>query len=157
EDLPRAIQELYAVIMGKGFAVQLNGSELQPVEFKLLVSSAKAGVAAINPYVFRGRIGMVRVEVVVGFYRKPLTDVEIDEESESPKADLSQAGWSVICNDRLILRSDKSATTGWGTGNVPRFHNQFSSIAGVVTLRSTDPSLLPLNTTKRGIQTSTDV
>src|SRR5262249_16326439 len=87
----------------------------------------------------------------------PLTEAEIDDESESPKADLSQAGWSVICNDRLILRGDKTAVTGWGTGNVPRFHNQFSSIAGLVTLRSSDPGLLPLNTTKRGIETSSDV
>ncbi len=156
-DLNGAIRQLYAVIMGKGFAVNLNGVDLDPIEFMLLVTSGKSTAAAINPYVFRGRIGAVRVEVVVGFYRKPLSDAEIDEENESPKADLSQAGWSVICNDRLVLRGDKSAVTGWGTGNVPRFHNQFSSIAGIVTLRSTDPRLLPLNTTKRGIETSSDV
>jgi hypothetical protein len=157
ETLPKAIRELYAVILGKGFTVRLNGMDLEPVEFKLLVSAGRTGEAAINPYVFRGRIGSVHAEVVVGFYRKPLTEVEIDEESESPKADLDQAGWSVICNDRLVLRSDKTAVTGWGTANVPRFHNQFSSIAGVVTLRSTDPSLLPLNTTKRGIEMHSDV
>lgn len=155
-DLNGAIRELYAVIMGKGFAVKLNKDELEPIEFRLLVSTGKdAGV--ISPYVFKGRIGKVDAEVVVGFYRKPLTDAEMDEENELPRADLAQAGWSVICNDRLILRSDKTAVTGWGTDSVPRFHNQFSSIAGVVTLRSTDPQLLPLNTTKRGIETSSDV
>jgi hypothetical protein len=122
-----------------------------------LLTSAEKGGTSINPYVFKGRIGSVNAEIVVGFYRPPLTDAEIEEESESPRADLSQAGWSVICNDRLVLRSDKTALTGWGTANVPRFHNQFSSIAGVVTLRSTDPELLPLNTTKRGIETSSDV
>ncbi len=156
EDLNGAIRQLFAVIMGKGFAVTLNKRELEPMEFKLLTSGDKPG-ASINPYVFKGRIGKVSAEVVVGFYRRPLTDTEIEEESESPRANLEQAGWSVICNDRLVLRSDKTAVTGWGTANVPRFHNQFSSIAGVVTLRSTDPELLPLNTTKRGIETSSDV
>ena len=156
DELPRCIQELYAVIMAKGFAVYLNTTKLEPIEFKLLLTNGQ-GETAINPYVFKGEIGKVHAEIIVGFYRRPLTDSEIDAENDSPKADLSQAGWSVICNDRLILRSDKSAVTGWGTGNVPRFHNQFSSIAGVVILRSTDPSLLPLNTTKRGIETSSDV
>ena len=103
--------------MGKGFAVKLNKDDLEPIEFKLLVSTAKD--AGINPYVFKGRIGKVDAEVVVGFYRKPLTDAEIDEENELPRADLAQAGWSVICNDRLILRSDKTAVTGWGTDSVP--------------------------------------
>jgi len=155
-DLNGIIRELYAVIMGKGFRVRLNDDDLEPIEFKLLASRKKDGVG-INPYVFRGQIGDVHAEVIVGFYRKPLTDTEINDENESPKADLSQAGWSVICNDRLVLRSDKSAMTGWGTANVPRFHNQFSSIAGLVILRSTDPAQLPLNTTKRGIETSSDV
>lgn len=155
-DLNGAIRELYAVIMGKGFTIKLNADDLEPIEFKLLVSAGK-DEGVINPYVFRGRIGKVEAEVVVGFYRKPLTESEIEEENESPRADLAQAGWSVICNDRLILRSDKTAITGWGTDNVPRFHNQFSSIAGVVILRSADPQLLPLNTTKRGIETSSDV
>lgn len=157
-DLNRAIRELYAVIMGKGFQVRLNGQPLEPIPFNLLVSrETPVGQEAINPYVFRGQIGQVHVEVIVGFYRKPLTETELDEESESPRADLSQAGWSVVCNDRVVLRGDKSAVTGWGTACVPRFHNHFSSIAGVVTLRCADPRLLPLNTTKRGIETSSDV
>lgn len=155
DTLPLAIRELYAVIMAKGFKVELNTANLDPIAFRLL--SSKGKVAGINPYVFQGRFGKVHADIVVGFYRKPLTEKELDEENDSPKADLTQAGWSVICNDRLILRGDKSAVTGWGTGSVPRFHNQFSSIAGIVTLRSTEPSLLPLNTTKRGIETSSDV
>jgi len=156
DELPGAIRELFAIIMGKGFRIRLNGRELTPVEFKLLVTQGSEK-SAINPYIFRGRFGSVHAEIVVGFYRKPLSESELEEESEAPRADLSQAGWSVICNDRLILRGDKSAVTGWGTGNVPRFHNQFSSIAGVVNLKSTEPELLPLNTTKRGIETSSDV
>jgi hypothetical protein len=154
------IAENYSVIIGKGFDVELNTDSVKRVEFNLLVSKSNRGQDkknSINPFVYKGKFGDVEFEVVVGFYRPPLTEEEIEGENEAPRADLSQAGWSVICNDRLVLRSDKTATTGWGTGGVPRFHNQFSSISGVVTLRSTDPAQLPLKTTKRGIETSSDV
>ncbi len=160
EDLYGMIAENYSVIIGKGFNVELNGNPVKRVEFNLLVSKSNRGQDkkhAINPYVYKGKIRDVEFEVVVGFYRPPLTEEDIEAENEAPRADLSQAGWSVICNDRLVLRSDKTATTGWGTGGVPRFHNQFSSIAGVVNLHSTDPAQLPLKTTKRGIETSSDV
>jgi hypothetical protein len=160
ENLYGMIAENYSVIIGKGFSVELNGEPVKRVEFNLLVSKSNRGQDkkhAINPYVYKGKIRDVEFEVVVGFYRPPLTEEDIEKENEAPRADLSQAGWSVICNDRLVLRSDKTAITGWGTGGVPRFHNQFSSISGVVTLRSTDPAQLPLKTTKRGIETSSDV
>lgn len=156
-ELNRAIRELHAFIIAKGFKVSLNGLNLNPIEFKLLTSRVKDSKAGINPYILRGRFGEVFADIAVGFYRKPLSDDEIEQESEAPKADLSQAGWTIVCNDRLILRSDKSSTTGWGTATVPRFHNQFGSIAGIVSLRSKDPRLLPLTTTKRGIETSSDI
>lgn len=158
-DLNGSIRELYSVIMGKGFKVTLNTLPLEPIAFRILMTlnQRKASSESINPYVFKGRFGGVNVLIVVGFYRKPLTEDELDAENESPKADLSQAGWSIICNDRLVVRGDKTILTGWGTANVPRFHNQFSSIAGVVSLQSANPSELPLNTTKRGIEASSDI
>jgi hypothetical protein len=56
------------------------------------------------------------------------------------------------------LYNDKSSKTGWGTkGVTPGYHNQFISIAGVVFFRSKNSMKLPLNTTKRGIDTSSEV
>ena len=150
-DLRTAIAELFAIIIGKGFRVELNGAPVQPVAASILVSPIKTGDSAINPYVFKGRFGEVEVEIVVGFYREPYKTSETDDNDEL-RDDVRQAGWSVICNDRLVLYGDKTTMTGWGSKPVPRFHNQYNSIAGVVTLKSEDPELLPLNTTKHKIE-----
>ena len=84
-----------------------------------------------------------------------------EAEANSDSGDMGQgnyqsaeAGWSVVCNDRTVLYSDKTALTGWGESPVPRYHNQFIAIAGIVEFRSDDASRLPMTTTKRGIDAS---
>jgi Histidine kinase-, DNA gyrase B-, and HSP90-like ATPase len=148
------IAELFAVIIGKGFDVSLNGTPIQPVSLKLVLSKEHG----ISPYVFRGKVKGVDVEVVVGFHRDPTKASEPDEDDAGDRsAAVMRAGWSVICNDRLVVYGDKSEMTGWGTKPVPYFHPQYNSIAGVVTMRSDNPELLPLNTAKRGIEVSVGV
>lgn len=157
-DLVKLIGQLYAVIIAKGFKVSVNGQAVEPVEVKLLVSGVGGkGEVGINPYIFKGRQKGVEVEIVVGFYRPLASESEVEEALDLPQATRERAGWSVICNDRLVLHADKTPVTGWGVGSVPNYHGQFISIAGVATFRSTDPSLLPLNTTKRGLDTSSDL
>ena len=141
-------RELFAVIIGKGFEITINKTAIQPVVLKLLLDESPEG---ITPYVFRGNIKGVDVEIVVGFHRDPSKPGASVEEDDDRSAAVMKAGWSVICNDRLVLYGDKSEQTGWGTRQIPYFHAQYNSIAGVLTLRSEDPSLLPLNTTKHGI------
>jgi Histidine kinase-, DNA gyrase B-, and HSP90-like ATPase len=148
ENLESSIAQLFAVIIGKGFEIMLNGTRIQPVPLKLILS--KQG--GISPYVFRGKVKGVDIEVVVGFHRDPTKVSEPDEDDGDGRSEaVTKAGWSVICNDRLILYGDKSEMTGWGMRPVPRFHGQYNSIAGVVTMRGDSPELLPLNTTKHGI------
>ena len=60
----------------------------------------------------------------------------------------------MLCNDRAVLYCDRSELTGWGEAGVPRYHNQFIAISGIVDFRSKDPSKLPTTTTKRGIDAS---
>ena len=147
DDLGSSIAQLFAVIIGKGFEIELNGTQIQPVPLKLILS--KQG--GISPYVFRGKVKGVDVEVVVGFQRDPTRAPEPDEDDgDGRSAAVTKAGWSVVCNDRLVLYGDKSEMTGWGTHPIPRFHGQYNSIAGVVTMRGDNPELLPLNTTKAG-------
>jgi hypothetical protein len=110
---------------------------------------------------FKGVINHVDVLVVVGFFRPPPSVDRVldedDEEQEYAKSDLDQAGWNIVCNDRLVLHTDRSAITGWGTRNIPRYHTQFSSIGGTVIFSSKISDNLPLRTTKRGLNTSSDV
>ena len=108
------------------------------------------------PYLYENTIDGVKVKLSVGFYRGFTTDSEEDE-LNSGKATTERAGWTVICNDRIVLFGDKSRKTGWGEAGVAQYHTQFIAISGVVIFESTDPSKLPLTTTKRGIEGNSDL
>lgn len=111
------------------------------------------GDVSIEPYVLAGDLSGVHVELAVGFYRPLATEAELDDE-EFVKSKSENAGWTVICNNRIVLYNDKTFKTGWGTkGVTPGYHNQFISIRGIVSFRATDSMALPLNTTKRGLAT----
>ncbi len=81
------------------------------------------------------------------------TEAEL-ENDEFVASSRENAGWTVICNDRVVLYNDKTPKTGWGTkGVTPGYHNQFISIRGIVSFHSKNSMALPLNTTKRGLST----
>ena len=82
---------------------------------------------------------------------------EDERENETISPDRSEvgalkAGITVICNDRVIKYADTTATTGWGMGNVPRYHPQFRSIAGAIIFESDDARTLPVSTTKGDLE-----
>ena len=156
--LKTEISELYALIIGKGFTVKVNGETITPIELSLLAPSTipKAKRKAIVPYAFRGTVEGVNVRLSVGFHRALLTEQELASETEGARG-RTEAGWTVICNDRIVLHADTSKITGWGTATVPAYHNQFRAIAGIVSFRSTDSFALPIDTTKRRIDMSSSV
>jgi len=156
-DLEKEIAQHYAVILQKGLNVTLNGKKLKGVELSVLSpkSLGASKKAKIEPYLFIGDFHDVHVEVAVGFYRPLVKEQELEE--SLLKSTRDHAGWTVVCNERVVLYNDKSAQTGWGTRGVPSFHNQFISIAGIVTFRSNKSMQLPLTTTKRGLDSSSEV
>jgi hypothetical protein len=103
----------------------------------------------------RSRTG-VTVTVVVGFYRD-LPDDDEEEQALEGKPSVEKAGITVVCNDRVVLFADKTRLTGWGESTVPQYHTQFVSIAGLVTFTANDASLLPITTTKRGLDGNSDL
>jgi hypothetical protein len=109
----------------------------------------------IAPYVYKGDIDGVDVSIVVGLYRPLPTDAEEQEALQRPSSE--RAGWTVVCNDRVVLYSDKSKVTGWGEATVPQYHTQFVSIAGTVVFRANNAAKLPLTTTKRGIDGNSEL
>lgn len=152
ESLKRAIQESYSFIIQKGFSIKLNGNDIKPSPIQLLISDADDG---IKPYVYEKQYfeQKVTAKLIMGFYKTLQTDSEDDETTENRRT-TAQAGWTVTCNDRVVLYNDKTHITGWGEAGVPNFHNQFIGICGVVMFQSSDPELLPMTTTKRGIDLS---
>lgn len=149
----------FALIMAKGFSVWINDVEVKPEKFTLLVDTGddtRIGEPKLRPYVFIGEIDGVKIEIFAGLYRSLPTDQEI-EADEEVRASRDEAGWTIVCNDRVVLHNDKTRMTGWGEAGVPSFHGQFMSFSGVVIMRATSPWNLPLTTTKRGIDASSNV
>lgn len=156
DDLCRAIQRSYSFIIEKGFRITVNGQRLASLPVKLLVANAQNKNGAISPYIYKDNINGVEVDLIVGFYTPVKSDEEIDEINKSHRS-TADAGWTVICNDRVVLYNDKTHLTGWGESGIPKYHTQFIGIKGVVSFRSTNPKLLPTTTTKRGIDLSSEI
>ena len=81
-----------------------------------------------------------------------------DDEDAGFERDRSSAtaGWTVLCNDRAVIVGDKSRLTGWGDG-IPLYHPQFAIITGIIEFRSKRADKLPVTTTKRALDTSSNV
>lgn len=74
----------------------------------------------------------------------------------------SDAGWYIVCNERVILSADRSEATGWDTvseqkDGIPKYHNQYARFRGVVFFSCRSSRKLPWNTTKTGIDESSPV
>ena len=153
--LAHMISTHYAYIIDKGFEVTINETKIHPRTTKITLSDQEMENGDIvKPYVYRGKIDEVDVFLAVGFSRFMPSENEILDDQESVQHSCIIAGWTILCNDRAVLYCDRSEMTGWGEAGVPRFHNQFMAISGIVDFRSKDPSKLPTTTTKRGIDAS---
>lgn len=158
-DFRDAVRSYYSYIIEKGFKVTINGKVADSQKLRLLMEEEPDDAGqSITPYVYRreGEPDGVDVYLTVGLYRNSPTDEDEDQELEG-RASTDSAGWTVICNDRVVLHADKSRLTGWGEAGVPAYHTQFVAIGGVVIFKSNDPSKLPLTTTKRGVDASSEL
>jgi Histidine kinase-, DNA gyrase B-, and HSP90-like ATPase len=156
---PDLVADSYSYLIGKGFSVRIGRETLEPRPVKLCFESPRnlrKGAELIRPYIYQARIDGIDVFLAVG-YRSPLrTETEQERDAVSSFA-AREAGWTVICNDRVVLSNDRTVKTGWGFGGVPQFHNQFSCIAGIVEFTAKDTASLPVTTTKRGIDTGKEI
>lgn len=149
------ISEHFAYLMQKGFSIVINGEPIKPKALAV-VSSDHTESAEIRAFDYERLYDDVKIKVTIGFYRALSREFEIDEETESPK-EADEAGVSVVCNDRVILLSDKTFKTGWGDGTVPSYHPQFRAVAGLIIFSSNNAEKLPISTTKRDLDVGEDV
>jgi hypothetical protein len=159
ENFATLVGESYSYLIEKGFKVKINNTEIRRRPVKICfeaTDSPKKKSALIRPYIYQGRIKDVKFFVAVG-YRSRLRTQEEQEQDSDTTFSAREAGWTVVCNDRVVLSNDRSVKTGWGFGGVPNFHNQFSCIAGIVEFESANTGSLPVTTTKRGIDTGKEI
>lgn len=90
----------------------------------------------------------VKVDIIAGIAPKEGNNKHLPE----------NAGWYLYCNGRLIVAADKSSLTTWkdieNKSSDLSFHNQYASFRGLVLFSSDNPALLPWNTTKTGIDST---
>ncbi len=153
--LVKSIQESYSFIIQKGFSIKINEKNIPALPVQLLMADVDTG-EAIKPFLYKQIFGDVHVSLAVGFYAPPPSPEDIDDENELKRSS-TDAGWTIVCNDRVILYNDKSHLTGWGEAGVPQYHTQFIGIRGIVIFESNNPKNLPMTTTKRGIDTSSSI
>lgn len=83
----------------------------------------------------------------------------IDPKKGRTTRELGKRGWNIFCNKRLILAEDTNDITGWSGAkeDLPRYHPLYNEFRGTVFISSKDPSRLPLNTSKTGLDTETPI
>ncbi|MCU0547172.1 MAG: ATP-binding protein [Oscillatoriaceae cyanobacterium Prado104] len=153
------ISHYYSYIIHKGFTVSINGVKVTPEPLNLLWDgAARIGQQnTIAPYLYESEKNGVDIKLAIGFYRPTASEEEVNDEMEGNRRTSETAGWTIVCNDRVVLYCDKTRLTGWGEEKVPSYHPQFIAISGVVYFRSPDARKLPITTTKRGIDASSDI
>ena len=83
----------------------------------------------------------------------------IDPKKRRTTRELGKRGWNIFCNKRLILAEDTTDITGWSGAkeDLPNYHPIYNEFRGTVFISSEDPSKLPLNTSKTGLDTETSI
>lgn len=146
----------FALLISRGFSVYINGKKVESQPPSLLwQKNDKQGIPVIRPYIYRDEVEGVHVYIAVGF--READRQTNDNDSSRSYYSTEPAGWTVACNDRVVLFCDKSEQTGWGTGRVPEYHTQFIRISGFAEFSSKDSSKLPFTTTKHGINQQSKV
>jgi len=153
-ELRTSISEHFTMFLQRGLQILVDEIPMEPVHVEVLVSDQIDGPA---PYVFQKIIDEVTVSITVGLNTgRGLASDDDDVPDFERNRSATAAGWTVFCNDRAVIVGDKSRLTGWGDG-IPLYHYQFSIITGIIEFRSKNAEKLPVTTTKRALDTSSDV
>lgn len=160
-ELAQEIESLYSYIIAKGFEISVNDKLVRArplvLQWEGITKLKKKDAEAIAPYLYEGYEEDVEVTVAVGFHRSLPSEEEVVDAETGKRRKRDTAGWTIVCNDRVVVANDKTILTGWGEAGVPKYHPQYISISGIVRFNSTDARKLPITTTKRGIDASSEL
>ena len=159
ENLRRVIARDYLLYLRQGLRISVNDRPVQNILIELRKSDEFVPMRESYEDEVEDDDGLtlddrrVSVDIVAGMAATPPENVEPDEQFDGER----RFGWYVACNGRIVLASDKSAVSGWGTSNWPQWHRQYSGFIGMVLLTASNAAALPLTTTKRSVDVSSKV
>lgn len=132
-------------VIAAGLRIRLNGTALRSRPLALLTAPGLAPRVIERDFDVDG--DSVHMRLYAGFV--DISDDGADTDDPDQFSGGSQAGWYVVCNDRMLLFADRSRLTGWGQ-EVADYHPQYRRFRGYVYL--TGPSTaMPWNTAKTAI------
>lgn len=134
--LKNEIERLLNLSLEKGIKISINDESLHRKDINIIYDDV------CKPYVFIGEKDNVNFKVIAG-----LGEVGYP----------ALSGWYIYCNDRLVLEADKTEITGWGTMSIPQWHINYVMFKGIVFINSAETFNLPLTTTKKGIDATSEI
>lgn len=135
-ELIKAIERIYAFLVGKYVRMSVNGEEVEA--FNIPFGEPRKGKTAYEEF----ESNEVKIRIFASLSAN-------SPGNERPKKENS--GWYVACNGRLVLVADTSKLTGWGVKPMPIWVPKYTSFIGLVFFEAKNALLLPWTTTKRSI------
>lgn len=151
QNLRRVIARDYALHLYRGLQIWLNGEVVDAALLTLLEGANFA--AQRKSWDYTSDEGKVHIEILAGASAAPPDDEAPDEDDRGEE----RYGWYVACNGRIVLAGDKTTTSVWGLDGFPIWHRQYRGFIGLILFTSEDTELLPLTTTKRSVDLSSEV
>ena len=151
QDLRRTIARDYSLHLNRGLKVLLNDKPIVGWQIELRQSDEFAAVRV--EYEEDSAADKVVIEIIGGMAASPPESTDPAEEDDGDK----RFGWYVVCNGRIVLAADKTVISGWGTDDWPQWHRQYSGFIGLILFTAANAAALPLTTTKRSVDLSSEV
>ena len=141
-DLVDEIGRRYGNFIDKGLALSVN---------KKLIPSNTIKIRQDGPfkgdYLFFKTDDGVAVHIEFGQHKDHRFTIEEDYNKDINNHLTQEYGWSILCNDRAVVLSDRTRKTGWDS----KFHTEFYGFVGIARFISVDASKLPWITTKTDV------
>lgn len=133
------VQRRTTAEISKGLQITINGTKIDGAFLSIINGGS------VVPYKYSFESNDIKVMIVAGI---------------SAETNPDKAGWYIYCNNREVLTADKSSLTTWkddkDTEGV-KYHNDFATFRGFVFFTSSYPERLPWNTSKTGIDSSSEI
>lgn len=151
QNLRRTIGRDYSLHLHRGLQIVLNESAVPAWQIEMREGADFSPMRVEYEDEVDG--DPVVVEVIGGMAAPPPDTTDPDVEDEGEK----RFGWYIVCNGRIVLAADKTTVSGWGTEDWPQWHRQYSGFVGIVLFTAANAAALPLTTTKRSVDVSSEI
>lgn len=151
QNLRRMIGRDYSLHLNRGLQIFVNGASTPGWKIELRQSDDFKPMRLDYEDAVDGE--RVSVEVIGGMAAPPPESADPSEDEDRDR----RFGWYVVCNGRIVLAADKTVVSGWGADDWPQWHQQYSGFIGVILFTAAKATALPLTTTKRSVDSSSEV